>query len=634
MLVLSKLRKTFYLTNSTADSQFLRLVNRIVQDNIGNEQFSVVDLARQAGLSRSMLHIKLKKLTGKSASDLITETRITKARELLEKEEANVSEIAYMVGFSDPSYFSKVFRKYNKMRPGDVRKRLTTGELRQGTVNGEIGAAKIRLPSGPFRKIALWTLAGCILLILVYYFFSGDERSAERSVAVLPLQNLTGDPDNSFIVDGIHDALIGELGRIESLRVISRTSTLRYRDSNDLLPVIAKDLGVNTIIEGSVMEAADSMKLLIQVIDIFPKEDHVLVDEYKDAIHNVLTLQRSAAKDIARNIGIKLSEKEKDLLNRSRKVNPETYRNYLRGMYHINQGSPDSFQEGIRFMLKAIRSDPGEPLAYAGLALGYAIQGHGMVMPEGSFSSAVAAAERALSIDPTLSEAYTAMAMINTYVEWEWLKAKEDFEKALATNPSNAVAHSHLAFYYILFNEREKAFHHMNMAAALEPFAAFHQASLAWFNYNSGNYDRAEAYARKALELQENIPYGNLVLGWTYIRKQKYREALALHERLPLYADYYKMLIGYTYLKSGQREQAMSLLDNMESDAGTKFVNPVFRGILAGMLGLNDRAFELLNEACDQKIFPITYLKVYPGIEGLKADPRYNLILQKMNLPV
>ena len=618
---------------ASSDNQFLTLVTRIIEANIGNEYFSVEDLSRDAGLSRSALHRKLVKLTGKSASDFITEIRVKKARELLENDVATVSEISYRVGFTDPSYFTKVFKKYYKVLPGDVRKSISTGKYSRGTTVEETIVAKSRVKHFASIRNSLFILLVVTLIAVVTYIFFGYARSQEIAVAVLPLQNFTGDPDNAYIVDGMHDALIGELGRIKSLNVISRTSTQRYRDTDEPLDSISIDLGSKIIVEGSVMEAADSLKLLIRVIDVFPKEHLVMVDEYQDAMQNALNMQKSAAMDIARNIGIRLTDSEEQFLTRSRTVDTTAYRYYLWGMHYLNKGSPEYFEQGIQYLYKAINADPGEPLAFAGLAMGYAIQGHGMVLPEGSFRTAEYAADKAILIDPTQSDAYTARAMINSYQEWDWPRAKNDFEKALTYNPNNATANAHLSFIYLLVNEKEKAFYHMNMAATLEPFEASHQAALAWFNYNTGNYDKAEMFARKALDLQDDVPYANFILGWTYIRKQQCQEAISLHKKLPVYADYYKMLLGITYIECGQREKAMAFLNEMETEADVKFVNPVFRGILAGSLGLNDRAFELLNEACDRKIFPITYLKVYPGIENIKDDPRYTLLMQKLNLP-
>ena len=249
------------------EDQFLTIIDQIIDDNIDNENFSVEDLAGKAGLSRSMLHRKLKKLTGKSASDRITETRLKHAKNLLENDVATVSEIAYRVGFNDPSYFNRVFKKHFNVSPGDVRRIVA--------VDPEI------LSPARSKGYKLSVRITVILLIIivtgggVYYIFKGL-RPSEVSIAVLPFHNLTGQSENDYFVDGMHDALIGELGLIGSVRVISRTSTLPYRNNDMLLPDIARELGVNTIVEASVMAIGDSIKFLIQLIDVFPKERHLL----------------------------------------------------------------------------------------------------------------------------------------------------------------------------------------------------------------------------------------------------------------------------------------------------------------------------------------------------------------------
>jgi TolB-like protein/AraC-like DNA-binding protein/Tfp pilus assembly protein PilF len=613
--------------------QFLSIINQIIEDNIDNENFSVEDLAQKAGLSRSMLHRKLKRLIGKSSVDLITEIRLTKARELLENNVATASEIAYMVGFRDPNYFYRVFKKKFDISPGDVRKKgvvdldhLSPDEkpkiLKQGRSKGR------RL----YIKIAVIILISIITGGGVYYLLRLSKPFV-KSIAVLPLHNLTGLPENAYFVDGIHDALIGKLGQIESLRVISRTSTLRYRNSDMLLQEIAKELGVNTIVEGSVKGGGDSLRILIQMIDVFPKERHILVNEYHDDIRNVLKIQTEVAKDLSQKIRIKLSKDEEKLLAKSRIVDPETYKAYLRGMFYLNQGKSESFKKGMNYLHEAIERDPGDPFAYAGLALGYAIMGHEMIAPKKTFRRAAAAANRALRIDPTLDEAHTALALIYLYQFWDWPMTRAAFENAIASNPNNEIAHAHFAWYHVLFGDMEKSIYHAETAIEIEPFSASYHSWLAWLYYVNGEYDKAEFTAKKSLELHDNIPYGNLVLGWIYLKKKQYQKAIEIHEKLPKEGGYYIMLLGYTYVQTGNREKALAMWSDLENGLEKEWVNPFYKGMLAGMLGFTDSAFDLLNEACDNKYYPTIYIEIFPGAEFIKDDPRYNELLQKMNLP-
>ncbi len=616
------------------DDQFLKIANQIIEDNMDSENFSVEDLAQKIGLSRSMLHRKLIRLTGKSASDLITIKRLIKAKELLENDVATTSEIAYKVGFSDPSYFNKVFKKYYKVSPGDVRKKGLPGldHLLTGRKQKILG-----LPESKAYKLLV--KAAIIFLILVIaggviYYLVNIKRPSEKSLAVLPIYNLTGHPENAYFVDGMHDALIGELGQIKSLRVISRTSTLRYRNSEMLLKDIASELGVNTIVEGSIFCSGDSLCFLIQLIDVFPKERHILANEYRDGMHNVLTVQSSAVKDIAQNIRIKLSKDEEQRITKTRKVNPETYRDYLRGLYYFNQGTYESFETGISYMKKAIKRDPGEPLAHAGLALGYALMGHGLIESPEAFRTAEAAANKALKIDPTLDEAFIALAMLNTYNFWNWPVAKEAFENALARNPNNEIAHAHYAWYYVLFGDKEKSLYHARMATILEPLSPSYYSWYGWLCVYFKEFEQAEIAARKALELMENHPYGNVVLGWTYLQKKQYQKAIETHEKLPMVHSHLKVLLAYTYFMAGKRDKVLELYNEVEEESKQHWVNPLDRGFLAGMLGDNDKAFELINEACEHHYYPTNHINVFlPNAEFLTNDPRYNELFHKMNLP-
>lgn len=619
---------------STDDQKFLARINKIIEDHMENEYFSIEELSRLSQMDRSTLHRKLKRLTGKSASQLITEKRLIKARELLENNVATATEIAYQIGFRDQSYFTKVFKKYYKLSPGDVRKGLPistdTGPTEPVTETpGKVTSHNYRMT---VQAVAI-TLIVSLVSFGAWYFFT-TIRHTEKSIAVLPLQNLTGKPENNYFVEGMHDALIGELGKIESVRVISRTSTLRYQDSDMLLKDIAEELGVNTIVEGSVQCFDDSLCFIVQVIDVYPKERHKLSNEYYDDLQNVLNVQSRVVKDIADEVRINLSKEQELAVSKARTVNPEVYKDYLRGMYYLNQGTPESFDQGLQYMNKAIERDPADPLAFAGLALAYAIRGHAAIAPEESFRKAQAAAERAIRIDPTRDEAYTALAMLYLYNFWDWPRAKKAFEDALASNPNNEIAHAHFAWYHVLFNDMEKALYHAERACVLDPFSAAYCTWLAWLYHYNGQYDKAEIWARKGLELKPDIPFGNLVLGWTYLEKGQYQEAIELHEKLPRKKfDNYAWFLGYTYVKTGNREKALALWDELEAYSKNHPVNPTSWGMFAGALGYKDKAFELLHEAFEKKIYPVIHIETDPNAEFIRDDPRYNELLRKMNLP-
>jgi TolB-like protein/AraC-like DNA-binding protein len=613
--------------------QFLNLINRIIEENLDNEHFSVDDLARKAGLSRSMLHRKLIKLTGKSASDFITEKRLIRAKELLENDVATASEIAYRVGFSSPSYFNKVFKQHFDISPGDVRK--------GARIDPKLFSKLVKPENEVLARIKKQKLRNRILVILLIaiiftgglLYFIKSFKPKEKSVAVLPLQNLTGQPENEYFVDGMQEALIGELGQIASLRVISRTSTLRYRDSNMLLKDIASELGVNTIVEGAVQCAGDSLCYSIQLIDVFPKERHILANEYYDGMHNVLTIQSSVVKDIAQKINVKLTKSEEQRLAKSRTVDPETYKAYLRGMYYLHQGTEEAFEKGINYLQEAIDKDPGDPFAYAALALGYAVMGHGQITPQEAFLRATSAANKAIKLDPNIDEAYTALALLYLYDAWDWQAAKEAFENAIAKNPSNAIAHAHFAWYYILFGDMERSIYHAKQAVMIEPFLPSYNAWLSLLYYHNKDYAEAEYWAKKALALNENSAYGKTTLAWVSLHKKQYQQAIEYCEELPDYDYYWKMMRGYIYVKAGQREKALEYYNEMLEYSKDHWINKGEMGMMAASVGFTDKAFELLNGAIEQKLYPLNYINFYPMTEDIRTDRRYDELLKKMNLP-
>lgn len=614
-------------------NDFSGRINQIIEEHIGDEHFSVEDLARLAGLSRSMLHRKLMKLTGKSATDLITEIRLNRAKELLENNVATVSEIAYKVGFSSVSYFHRVFKKHYKISPGEVKKSTVTNPDYEP--KDEINQTGVSTSSKVLnRRILIYiTLIIAVIILGGLYFLSTRKKSEERSIAVLPLQNLTGHNENEYFVEGMHDALTGELGKIGSMRVVSRASTLRYRNSDLLLKDIAHELGVNTIVEGSVFCAGDSLCFLVQLIDVYPKERHIMTNEYYDDMPNVLTVQYSAVRDIAQKIKIRLSKKEEQRLAKPHKVNPETYKAYLRGMYYLNKGTAEEFDKGISYLQEAMERDPEDPFAYAYLALGYATMGHGQISSEEAFNRAMSAANKAIELDPGNDEAHTALAITYLYTLCDWPKAKEAFEKALANNPNNDIAHYHFAWYYVLFNDREKAIYHGKQAIMIEPFSPLYLSSYGLSLWDFGEYDEAEYWVKKALAINNDNDYGNITMSWLCLQKKQYRKAIEYIEKLYEDDDYYKMLRGYTYVKAGQRDKALKYWREFQEESKNYRVNPCYTGMMAAYLGFTDKAFELLNDACDHKDFPIAYINFYPCTENIRSDPRYDKILQRLNVP-
>ena len=292
------------------DDQFLNKIYQRIEDNLDNEHYSVEVLAHQVGLSRSMLHRKLIKLTGKSASDLITEKRLIRARKMLENNVATASEIAYKVGFNSPSYFTKVFKNYFQLSPGDVRKgnepTIQPDIERQAKGKKPIFRTKIRHLT-PIILIALLALA--ISVAAVYYLFHKD-KPVEKSIAILPFDNLSSDNENQYFADGIVEDLLNRISQIDGLKVISRTSSEMFRDKGSkTIPEIAELLGVNYILEGTVQRESNNIRINIQLIDAL-KDDHILSKQYDRNLSEVFKIQSEIAGEIASELCFVLTNKQ------------------------------------------------------------------------------------------------------------------------------------------------------------------------------------------------------------------------------------------------------------------------------------------------------------------------------------
>ncbi|HEX7014584.1 MAG TPA: helix-turn-helix domain-containing protein, partial [Cyclobacteriaceae bacterium] len=456
------------------DAAFLKKLTEAVRQNLENEHFGVAELSDAVAISRFQLHRRLKQLKGVSVSQFIRDIRLEEAHKMLAADVGTVAEIAYRVGFSSPSYFSKCFHDHFGFPPGESRKH-TSPPASPSTGKALVGISSRR------KKIIL--LTGAVVLAVAitavgYYAFRPVARQ-QVAIAVLPLDNLTGSTEQTYFVSGMHDALIGQLGQISGLRVISRTSTLRYPSRDMLLQDIARELGVDAIVEGSVYGTGDSVRIQLQLIDVFPRERHVWAKEYHEDIRKALTLQSSVVQDIAREIEVSLTEEETRKVMKTREVDSEAYRNYLRGMYHVNQFNLAEVEKGIAILQRAIDMDPADPLPWAGLAIGYSTIGHSASSIEHAYSRAKAAAQKAISLDETLAEAHLALALVALYDEWDWDTAEREFERAIELNPSLAAAHTHYAWYHMLFGRLDEMWKHSKLAVELDPFLSLYSGYLA-----------------------------------------------------------------------------------------------------------------------------------------------------------
>ncbi len=623
---------------SQDDALLQQLVQTVLQ-NLENEQFGVEDLSEQVGMSRSHLHRKLKLLKGKSVSQFIREIRLDEAMKLLQNDAATAAEIAYRVGFNSTSYFHKCFHEHYGYSPGDIKK----GNLSDNITNDINHSPEKEAAAQPanarkqknflIKKLVPALLVVVFALMAGYFIFTRQSDLKvfpQKSIAVLPLDNLTGEKGQEYQAAGLHEALIGELGKIAALRVISKTSVMHFPEKNMLIQEIAEELNVDAIVEGSVFVTDDSLHIRIQLIEPFPVERHLWSQDYRRHIRQVLSVQNEIVRDIARAIDIEVTHEEKVYLAKARTVNPETYRNYVRGMYYLQKSTREDRKKGLAYLHQAVDNDPADPLAWTGLALGYIEEGHSSTASDDAFLRAKAAAMQALKLDSTLLEAHAALGRIQLYYEWDWEGAEKTFRYVNKANPSMATNHYHYAWYLHLMGRMEEAIHEHELAQVFDPLGVKNTGWLAWLYAYYGNFQQAAREIEKTFELDSTYHVGFWAQGLIKEKEGKYEETIKIYNQLTHRHPNFKWLLGCAYAWAGKTSEARKILAALEAPPPSPW-NAYGLSRLYAALGENDKALEWLRYKPHHAFIP--WLRVDLFNDSLRKDPRFHTLMAKMNLP-
>ena len=459
-----------------------------------------------------------------------------------------------------------------------------------------------------------------------------------NSIALLPLNNLTGDPEQDYFVDGMHETLTAVLAQVSALKVISRTSTDVYRAVARPLPEIARELRVANIIEGSVLQSGDRVRITLQLIDA-ETDEHLWAENYERDLKDILTMQSEVALAIAERIRVKLTPDEEIRLASTRQVDPETYRAYLRGIYYLNKFTDEGFAKGLAYLHEAVENDPGEPLAYAALARGYSLIGHSANPPPDAWARARESAIKATLLDDKLPEAHTALAEIRLYYDWDWASAKESFERAIELNPSQDWAHAHYGWYFQLTGDAQRAIEEMKKAQQIGPLMPLWSTWLAWLYWGESNLEAALAEAQKSLDLEPDFPWSLHVLGGVYAAKGMYVEALAMHERLrPMLPNVANWGFAVTYTLMGRRDDALKVAAELAENPGQKDL--MILGLIHAQLGNRAEALNWLEAAREAHTDWFPWIAAGAGSEFTRAlqilsdEPRFQELIKGLDLPV
>ncbi len=448
-----------------------------------------------------------------------------------------------------------------------------------------------------------------------------------RSLAVLPLQNFSGDAEQEYLADGMTEALTTELSKIGALKVISRTSAMRYKDARKPLPEIARELGVDGVVEGSVLRVGERLRVTAQLIHAVT-DHHLWAESYDRRLTDILALQSDVARAIADRIEVKLTPAERSRLVRTRSVNPEAYELYLKGRYHLNKFTPEGFEKGLAFLQQAVEKDPADPLAHAGLALGYSLLGHER-LPD-AFVRAGAAAKRALELGETLPETHLALAENKLYWDWDLEGAAAELRRALDLNPSLGQAHYDYSWYLEAVGRHDEAYAAMKRAIELDPLVPLFHAALGWQYWFASQHDAALAEARKSLELEAAFALGLTLEGYGYASKQMYDEAIAAHRKAAQADKDFRWPLGRSLALAGQKDEARKLAAEIEKEP-TAMNAWGLAGIHAA-IGNQGEALRWLETAYELHFSWMPWVGVDHSLVPLHDDPRFQALARRVTL--
>jgi TolB-like protein len=486
---------------------------------------------------------------------------------------------------------------------------------------------------------ALVAVAGAVVYQLVGQVLEVREPTQAargihpHSIAVLPLDNLTGDPDQEYFVAGMHDALIADLSRISALRVISRTSTNAYKDTATAVPAIAQRLRVANVVEGSVFRTGDRVRLTIQLIDA-ATDEHRWADSFERELKDLIALQAELARTIARQIQVTLTPDEEFRLTSLRQVDPDVYVAYLKGMFLMKQLTAEGTAKGLQYLHEAIAADPREPLAYAGLALGYNTIGHG-VDSHGAFPKAIAAARKALELDEYSGEAWAALAEAQMYYQWDWQASERSFQRALQLSPSLDHAHAHYAYLLTLYGRMEEAIAEVEKARELSPLDGLWTGFAAWLYMLEDRPDDVFALTDECLGFAPRFPLCLYTAAQMHLARGALDEAIAAGEELPPGTPYSNWVLGPAYAMAGRADDARRIAAAMAGKPTPKDMLHLAFTYVA--LGDTEEAFRWFTTSYENRVDWLPWIarpNAYGGVlESLRDHPDFQALVGLLNLP-
>ena len=482
--------------------------------------------------------------------------------------------------------------------------------------------------------VALMVLIAAIWLVRRSAVHPASVASRVHKIAVLPLENLSHDEQQEYFADGMTDAIIDQLARVQGLTVISRTSTMQYKKARKPLPQIARELGVDTVVEGTVLRAGSRVRVSAQLIDA-ATDRHLLSRTFERDLEDVLQLQQDVARAVAQQITSSLTAKDAIRLSHPVPVDPAAYQAFMLGRFYWFKRTPDAHWKSIEYFQQALAREPNYALAYMGLADSYFSLQNSEVVPPLQFKAQERSAIlRALALDDSLAEAHTSLAHAQEMEDWDFAAAEKEYRRAVELNPNYALAHQWLGNDLAIRGRSVEALEESRKAMALDPLSALYRASYAHRIAYARRFDEAADACHRALELDANHPTANMYLGQIEEYRGRFPDAIIRFRKAyeatatPLHLAN----LGHAYARNGNRSEALEVLAQLRTLSKTRYVSPYAFALVYIGLAETEKAFEWLQRALSERSPTLTTLKVDPVFDELRADPRLVSLVRQIGL--
>ncbi|MFY9583836.1 MAG: protein kinase [Candidatus Acidiferrales bacterium] len=461
-------------------------------------------------------------------------------------------------------------------------------------------------------------------------------RKTIDSIAVLPFENASADPNTEYLSDGITESLISSLSHLPKLRVMARGTVFRYKGQVLDPQKVGRDLNVRTVLTGRVVQRGDALIIGTELVDV-ENGWRLWGEQYNRKLADILAIQEEIANEISGKLRLSLTGEEKKRLSKRHTQNAAAYQDYLKGRYYWNKRTAKAVKKGIEYFQQAIEKDPSYPLAYAGLADSYGILGfYGFAAPRDAFPKAKAAALKALEIDEALPEAHASLAYANFYYDWDWLGAGREFKRSIELNPAYATARMFYSGYLMAIGRHQEALAESEKAQELDPLSLINNVNIALLFYFARQYDQVIEQCRKTLEMDPNFVVAHAWLGQTYLQKGMFQEAFKEFQtaiELSEGSPFYVAMLGHAYAVAEDIPEAQKLLDQLKKLSVGAYVSSYSIAEVYVGLGDRDKAFEWLQEAYEERSRALVFLRVEPRLDPLRSDPRFQDLLRRVGLP-